>query len=669
MGLLAPWFLAGLAAIGLPIWLHLLQQHRVDPLKFPSLQFFERRTETSVRQRRLKYKFLMALRILMFALLALLFAQPFIRRDIAALASAQHHLIVVDNSFSMRSQSRVERAKSEAQSFADGLPANATAQVISLGGGANLLTQPTPDKAELRSAIASIAPSGSRSAFAEVSRTARTIAEARSAPIEVHLFSDLQRTSMPGAFAEMGMPSGAKLVVHDLGGKDPPNFAVENVNAPQVIADTKNVRLTATVRGFATEPSSQRVALALNGRVLDTKTVNVPADGRATVEFTGLDAAYGWNRGEVRVETSDALAEDNIMRFAVERADPRKVLFLHEPGRTRSALYFRAALEAASAGLFTLEPIPVEQAGGLDPTRYAFVVLSDVGSIPGAFETKLREYVRTGGGLWIAAGPTTAARGSVPFTGAKISQSLYAARSTERFYSAAKLDLAHPSVGRANRWEAVRFYQASDTEAPEGAGIVARLSNGSPLLIETREGEGRVLTFASGLENISNDFPLHSAFVPFVEQTSRYLARLDTQAPTLQVDSFLELRKTRGENASAIDVLDPRGNRVLELNSAASAQTVRVTEEGFYEINRENNRRELVAVNADRAESDLRRMPDESIEAWKLSGDGAAAPEVTAGAPERKPVSLWWWVALLLLIAALTEAFVGARHFEPESAA
>jgi hypothetical protein len=669
VGFLAPWFLAGLAAVGLPIWLHLLQQHRVDPVKFPSLQFFERRTETSVRQRRLKYKFLMALRILMFALLALLFAQPFVRRDVAAVASSQHHLLIIDNSFSMRSEDRLNRAKSEAQSVADGIRTNATAQVVALGGGANLLTQPTADAAEIRSAIASIAPSASRSSFAEVSRTARAIAEARDIPVEVHLFSDLQRTSMPGAFAELGMPAGTKLIVHDVSGKDSANFAVENVSAPQVIADTKSVRLTATVRGYGTEESNQRVALAVNGRVLDTKTVKVPPDGRATVEFTGFDANYGWNRGEVRLETSDALAEDNVMRFAVERADPRKVLFVHEPGRTRSALYFRAALEAASAGLFTLEPVSVDQAGGLDPSRYAFVVLSDVGSIPRTLETKLREFVKTGGGLWIAAGAVSATRGAVPYSGAKIGQTLYAARSAERFYSAVRLDLAHPSVGRANRWEGVRFYQASDITPPEGSEVVARLSSGSPLLIESREGEGRVLTFASGLENVSNDFPLHSSFVPFVEQTSRYLARLDTQAPTLQVDSFLELRKAQGEGTSAINVVDPGGNRVLELNRAASATTLRVTNEGFYEINRENNRRELVAVNADRAESDLRRMPEESIEAWRRSGDGAPTPEGTAGAPERKPVSLWWWVALALLIASLAEALVGARHFEPESAA
>ena len=36
-------------------------------------------------------------------------------------------------------------------------------------------------------------------------------------------------------------------------------------------------------------------------------------------------------------------------------------------------------------------------------------------------------------------------------------------------------------------------------------------------------GEGRVLVFASTFDNISNDFPLHASFVPFVEQTAQYL--------------------------------------------------------------------------------------------------------------------------------------------------
>ncbi len=43
MGFLAPWFLAGVAAVGLPIWIHLLKRHKTDPRLFPSLMLFEKR--------------------------------------------------------------------------------------------------------------------------------------------------------------------------------------------------------------------------------------------------------------------------------------------------------------------------------------------------------------------------------------------------------------------------------------------------------------------------------------------------------------------------------------------------------------------------------------------------------------------------------------------------
>ena len=39
MGFLAPWFLVGATAVGLPIWLHLLKKHKATPLPFSSLDF------------------------------------------------------------------------------------------------------------------------------------------------------------------------------------------------------------------------------------------------------------------------------------------------------------------------------------------------------------------------------------------------------------------------------------------------------------------------------------------------------------------------------------------------------------------------------------------------------------------------------------------------------
>src|SRR5712691_11816229 len=114
MGFLAPWFFAGLAAVGLPIWIHLLKRHKTDPTPFPSLMFFEQREQSSVKHRRLEYLLLWALRMAMVILLALLFANPYIRRAIPLSGGKKLTVIAVDHSFSMRAGDRLSRAKDQA---------------------------------------------------------------------------------------------------------------------------------------------------------------------------------------------------------------------------------------------------------------------------------------------------------------------------------------------------------------------------------------------------------------------------------------------------------------------------------------------------------------------------------------------------------------------------
>jgi hypothetical protein len=51
MGFFAPWFLAGLLAVGLPVYIHLLRRHTTTPRAVSSLMFFERGTQSSTRHR------------------------------------------------------------------------------------------------------------------------------------------------------------------------------------------------------------------------------------------------------------------------------------------------------------------------------------------------------------------------------------------------------------------------------------------------------------------------------------------------------------------------------------------------------------------------------------------------------------------------------------------
>ena len=76
MTLLAPAFLVGLLAIGLPIWLHRLSSENPNRKPFSSLMFLEAGEPRRVLAKNLQYLLLLALRIGVLALLALAFSQP-----------------------------------------------------------------------------------------------------------------------------------------------------------------------------------------------------------------------------------------------------------------------------------------------------------------------------------------------------------------------------------------------------------------------------------------------------------------------------------------------------------------------------------------------------------------------------------------------------------------
>ena len=666
MGFLSPWFLAGLAAVGLPIWIHLLKRHKTDPRPFPSLMFFERREHSSVKHRRLEYLLLFALRVAMLVLLALLFANPFIRRAATASEGKKLLLIAIDRSFSMRAGDHLARAKDQAMSVLSSLRPDEQAQVVGLGAQVQALTQPTADPGELRAAVQSIQPGDSRASFGELARYVRTLAESTHLSLKVHLLSDLQKSALPPGFADLRLNPGTELVFHQVG-QAAPNWTVENVVAPRRVFDPKRVRIQATIGGFGAPAAKRSVTLALNGKVMQTKPVDVAAGGRAQVEFLGLDAPYGFSRGEVRIDSADILPADDRFPFAVERIDPRKVLFLDDGRRPRALLYFRAALESSGDSAFQLEALRPEQALNLGLSNYAFIVLSDVGSLPSGLEDALRRYVASGRAVLIALGPGSAAMPKVPVTGESIEAARYAGREAERFLTVSEIDIGHPALRNVERFAGVKFYQAIHV-TPAKSHVLARLNDQTPLVLEQQIGEGKALVFASTFDNVSNDLPLHASWVPFVAQAAAYLGGGGAEQPVnLAVDSYVELR-TGDNKSAAAEVLDPDGKRLLSLEEAVSAKNFAVRREGFFEMKTASGRHSLIAAHADRRESDLTVIPQETLDLWQATGKGdqtGAGASTSQDQSEKKPWGLWPILLLLLLAIGILESVVANRYLRP----
>jgi hypothetical protein len=251
-------------------------------------------------------------------------------------------------------------------------------------------------------------------------------------------------------------------------------------------------------------------------------------------------------------------------------------------------------------------------------------------------------------------GPSIAFEGSAPLLTGRVADARYNPREGERFQQVTQADPQHPTLHGSKALADVKFfrYVRFDTSGP-AVSVLARLADGSPLLTEETLGAGRLLVLSSSLDNIWNDLPVSPLFVPFVLESSRYLSGVEEIVMQATIDSMLELEKRRDPRA-AVEVIDPDGHRALTLAAAVTSRELPITSIGFWEVHRAG-KVELVAVNPDSRESDLRPIPDDVLAMWKSTG----RPEASATAPaaqraaQTSSTDIWRTILIVVLLAAV----------------
>jgi hypothetical protein len=217
--------------------------------------------------------------------------------------------------------------------------------------------------------------------------------------------------------------------------------------------------------------------------------------------------------------------------------------------------------------------------------------------------------------------------------------------------------------GRDNGgWDETKVFYSVGVDLNE-ARVAARLNDGTPLLADRSIGQGHVLLLTSGLDNLTNDLPLHPVFVAFVDHSAQYLSRGNRLSGSRLVDSYVQLKAPNGESTN-VEVIDPFGHRPLSLRDARTAQTLRLENVGFYQIRLANGQDAVIGVNADRRESDLRPIGDDVLKLWG-GASSSDMPEANAGPTHDEidqSVSIWWYVMLLALLTALGEIIFASGY-------
>src|SRR5262245_22673972 len=149
MAFLTPALLVGLAALSIPVLVHLIQRERKRVVEFPSLMFVRRIPYQSVRRRRIRHWALLMLRAAAMALIILAFARPFFRQNAAAAAvagGARELVILLDQSASMGYGDHWQRARDAARGVVRGMGADDRATLVLFSRNAEENMRATSDR-------------------------------------------------------------------------------------------------------------------------------------------------------------------------------------------------------------------------------------------------------------------------------------------------------------------------------------------------------------------------------------------------------------------------------------------------------------------------------------------------------------------------------------------
>ena len=669
MGFLLPLFLAGLAALAVPVAIHLIQREKNTVVAFPSLMFVRRVPYESVRRRKIRHWALLAMRLLALALIVAAFARPFVRGSAAALTGGAREVVVlVDRSYSMAYGTRWTRAQAAAQGVLDALGQGDRASLVFFGTGAEVALQSVDDRARLTAALAAASPGAESTRYSPALRVAGTIVSESTRPRkEVVLISDFQKLAWAPS-DEDRLPSGTVLTPVAITDTDTRNLSVTPVAVRRSRFEGQE---RATITGGVTNRGSEQangvtLALELNGRVVETQTVNVAAQASAGASFAPITLTPEPMRAVVRL-ADDALAADNRFHFVLAPTRPVAVLLASAGGRGADETYLRRALAIGESPRFDVTTTTVDALTD-EALAAARVLIVHDAPLGDAAAARVLRFAERGGGVFLIAGARASWPQAAGFPGTLAAP---VDRSRGEIGRLGGLEFGHAvfapfRAARSGDFSSVRVYGYRRLAVAETTQVLARYDDGLPALAVTPAGRGAVMVWTSSLDLGWNDLALKPVFLPFVHQTVRTLAGFEDRPAALTVGQ-VATPDSPADQARPRVVGGPDAAR-LPLD-AARGDTFEVTQPGFYDVRNagaDDTTTSLVAANVDVAESDLASV-DPAVVTAAVTGTGDAQAATAAGAaPPRDEVTeqsqrLWWYLLLAGMLLLIGETVVASR--------
>jgi hypothetical protein len=568
MSFLNPFFLAALAALAIPLVVHMLSRRRVPVFYFSSLRFLRASDRRSMKRVNLRRVLLMLLRMAGIAFLAIAFARPVVKGELASLFPGGGPVagcILLDRSYSMGVETDrgtlFEAAKARVREILERFAPEDEVTIILFDSGQERLYRGGGEGRSIGLFLDEAALSCRTTDLRGAVRAALdALRESRMEPRELYIVSDFQRSSLAGSVAaesvrqieggghtargeSSSLPVRAYLVQV---GEDPPrNIAVENVMAPGVTLHRGEI---ATIRAAFTGSGGDApfsVELHIDGRRILEKEFEMGQSRLARAEFSFPVERSGWLRGEVK-KRSDRLRIDDRRFFVLEVVERVPVLLLAD----ERALYLEQALRPEGADTdIELELKRYEELTSDDLDRADIVVLGPGRGLRGREAELIERFVADGGRALVLLLPELedAVRALSGHT-----LTIDWMEPAEGFITI-RMPVAAPyflrPLGRETTAEItkLRFGSAALVAGVPGEDALLLFSNGAPFMWEEERGTGSVLFCAIDPVPGAGDLVLSPYFLPIMQQAVLSTRRTPTVEGVLVGESIRWRGRIEGE--------------------------------------------------------------------------------------------------------------------------
>lgn len=662
-----PTFLFALAALAIPVIIHLFHFRRFKKVVFSDIRFLKNVQEQTRSTRRLKDLLILLARLLAIASLIFAFAQPYLGEKRAGSDEAiQGVSIFIDNSPSMLLEGEegplLEQAKGLAKTVIESMPDQYQFQLIT--NESSFGTARPLSKNEALEKIPFVEPSYQSRAIDElIAMQQAWFNSFYSGNKQVWWVSDFQQ-SVFNLEQLQQVDSTLKIQTLKLQATGASNMAIDSVwfDAPFITSgDPVSIQIRIKKYG-RNNPDDVPVSLTLNG----VKKAMAIASGQneqvLSMEFV---PNKGWNDGFVQIEDFP-LSFDDRMFFSFATVEQIPVIIING---TRSNPYIRALLD-------TDEKIQVQEfnMGNIDYSALksaALLVMNEVTSISSGLKDETIRYLESGGQLFVipAEGQLQATNDLIAQLGAPTFQAfnkqLVEVNTINQNHSLFKT--AFSKIPKSADLPKVNTYATLNIQASSRGSKLVGLANGDALLWHTPFKNANVYLLTVPLQTNYSTLPKHAVFVPMMLNMckhARFSAPLYfTSGNTYEYAFGPETNLSGDKN---VQFASEKQKWVSPIRNTESGMKTTVylneTAEGVYQISAQRNDLELgrLAVNYNRVESDIKPLELADMEAiasinMQKTGQQQLAYSILNDFGQTQ---LWRWFLLAALVFLFAEILI-----------